>query len=1193
MTKLYTVVCSDSNDYVNWQFELLEHTWSRIKQPGELVRLVAAEPGDVLPKARHATVIRTRPTNVHPTSGDVYLCYNRLYSLAEWLDTCEVDGTIQIIDPDVVFRAPVADDALPGSPVGQHWVDFALGGGFGEAIAAHSSVDIEQLQPVTWPARIHSDDLRNILPRWIALTMAIRERVKRQESDMFAFVAAAAEAELKFRLEPTSAFMPWSDAEVGQAPMIHYCQPVLDHGGNRIWFKQAYQPWSPVPLSRDPQLKYCRDLLALVDEFARIRRAEHTHQDATIFIAIAAYCDPELLDTIHSCLRNARAPHNLRFGICHQYDNADPLTSETCLDHFSQDSRIRYVTYPFEASEGGCWARNIAQQLYDGETYTLQIDCHTRMVESWDTILIDMLRSLPASKPLITAFPPLYFIEDGREIFSHIEDLSRVNTHIAERWSNTGNLLHTQTLLSGKPENPRHNRLLSGAFVFTLGEWNETVRQDPEHFYTAEEFALALRSYTHGFDLFEPSRIVAWHRCHPAPNRKYKTDHTDQETEARQRECIRRLRLLYEGDADDELGRYGLGQARTLDDYREFSGIDCVGQTVSDAAVRGGETGDPWPGLSTGLSSRSMNTDHQSSPHGTDNDLIDVTVHLSGKEPLLLCCTEDTPVLNTLFQGLRNRTSQPNDVIFLNVGEDGQEQVMFRQSELVSIETSPALGQAFLASLQTSGDLATLQTAAVYGAPVIDTPHLPSQPERIPDQWKIWIWHNVNRGCSKDGIFKHLIENGFSADQVAYELGYHPRTPLDQIQSIDQDANRESQYEPSPIAERLESTRLEIYAADQFLNAAECSSLIHHINTGLARSTVVGDQPVSEQRTSQTCQFTQSDESRQLAAEVTRRVCRLLGINPEYAEGTQGHVYGPGEEYQAHFDWFPPDSEAFRIEASDARGGQRSWSALVYLNTVEAGGETTFPEIDLSITPSPGKVVFWNNLEEDGTPNQHALHQACPVERGRKYILTLWFRSIGNGAMYQREPWERLPAFTHSGLYKTRVSEALRDMLATHYQSTVREGQTDEYVEGHYLQTNDDSVPSTLLDLTEELKERIVAEVMPLCEAWCGQPLQFEIVYGIRTYLPGASLRMHTDTHISHIISAILNVSQQVNRDWPLEIEDHQFRHQAIPLQPGELLLYEGARLPHGRPSPLDGGHYANIFVHFSPVGFESPLSGK
>jgi len=77
---------------------------------------------------------------------------------------------------------------------------------------------------------------------------------------------------------------------------------------------------------------------------------------------------------------------------------------------------------------------------------------------------------------------------------------------------------------------------------------------------------------------------------------------------------------------------------------------------------------------------------------------------------------------------------------------------------------------------------------------------------------------------------------------------------------------------------------------------------------------------------------------------------------------------------------------------------------------------------------------------------------------------------------------------------------------------------------------------------------------------------------------------MHTDTSDTHHISAILNIAQKIDTDWPLEIEDHMFRRHSICLSEGDMLLYEGARLSHGRPAVFDGDMYANIFIHFYPA---------
>ena len=60
---------------------------------------------------------------------------------------------------------------------------------------------------------------------------------------------------------------------------------------------------------------------------------------------------------------------------------------------------------------------------------------------------------------------------------------------------------------------------------------------------------------------------------------------------------------------------------------------------------------------------------------------------------------------------------------------------------------------------------------------------------------------------------------------------------------------------------------------------------------------------------------------------------------------------------------------------------------------------------------------------------------------------------------------------------------------------------------------------------------------------------------------------------------------QKVATDWPLIIEDHHYRKHRIILNPGEVLFYESARLKHGRPIPLKGQEYANIFCHFKIAG--------
>ena len=89
--------------------------------------------------------------------------------------------------------------------------------------------------------------------------------------------------------------------------------------------------------------------------------------------------------------------------------------------------------------------------------------------------------------------------------------------------------------------------------------------------------------------------------------------------------------------------------------------------------------------------------------------------------------------------------------------------------------------------------------------------------------------------------------------------------------------------------------------------------------------------------------------------------------------------------------------------------------------------------------------------------------------------------------------------------------------------------------------------------------------------------------YGVRTYQRDSYLHLHVDTVNTHVISGIINVNQSVGSAWPLEILDHDGKLHSVTMEPGDLVFYESARLLHGRPHPLDGDSYANVFVHYMP----------
>lgn len=120
------------------------------------------------------------------------------------------------------------------------------------------------------------------------------------------------------------------------------------------------------------------------------------------------------------------------------------------------------------------------------------------------------------------------------------------------------------------------------------------------------------------------------------------------------------------------------------------------------------------------------------------------------------------------------------------------------------------------------------------------------------------------------------------------------------------------------------------------------------------------------------------------------KLTSLIGIDPAHGETIQGQRYAVGQQFKPHHDFFYPDQPYW--EEQNASGGQRTWTAMIFLNQPEAGGQTCFEKAGVRVTPRAGNLLAWNNLDDAGDPNDISLHQGMPVQAGTKYIITKWYR---------------------------------------------------------------------------------------------------------------------------------------------------------------------------------------------------------
>lgn len=280
----YTVFSTNLAPRMQWQSDLLEYSWQRAGQEGVLVRLVATSDAAKLPRQKYAQCVATRSWDTHPDTGDAYPIYNKPASLLEWLFRDRPEGTVLLIDPDCVFREPVRQHVAAGFPVAQRWGGlplrkpgtrhpFGLPPGFAFLNDYCARVDLSTA-PVMIPTLIHTSDLRRLCARWLELCGVVRQHAQNArgqpiwEADMFAYLVACAEYRLQHEPASLGICTNWRPQEAPEAPLIHYCQPIMDQEGREIFNKFTYQPWSSVDPAAEPEYDYGKDLINIINAFA-------------------------------------------------------------------------------------------------------------------------------------------------------------------------------------------------------------------------------------------------------------------------------------------------------------------------------------------------------------------------------------------------------------------------------------------------------------------------------------------------------------------------------------------------------------------------------------------------------------------------------------------------------------------------------------------------------------------------------------------------------------------------------------------------------------------------------------------------------------------------------------------------------------------------------------------------------------
>ena len=279
-----------------------------------------------------------------------------------------------------------------------------------------------------------------------------------------------------------------------------------------------------------------------------------------IFVQIASYRDPELVPTIEHCLSRAKHPENLTFGVCCQ--------DETFPTEYDNDPQFQIAKIPYKKSKGACWARSKVNGMYRGEEFTLQIDSHMRFIPDWDEKLLKVWTDLGDPKAVLTTYPAEYLPEQDEEDWKQTPHT--IHTHA---FKNHQTQQRPRTPLGWQERTTPYKAIhVAAGFIFGPGSIIKDVPYDPELYFSGEETSLAVRLFTHGYNLYHPHRIALWHYYGRKDQPKHWSD--DKNWGKLSRVAEERLNCLLGRNKKYDLGKYGLGTVRTLKDFQNYSGID-------------------------------------------------------------------------------------------------------------------------------------------------------------------------------------------------------------------------------------------------------------------------------------------------------------------------------------------------------------------------------------------------------------------------------------------------------------------------------------------------------------------------------------------------------------------------------------------------------------------------------------------
>ena len=302
----------------------------------------------------------------------------------------------------------------------------------------------------------------------------------------------------------------------------------------------------------------------------------------TIFVSVASYRDPVCEETIKNMYEMAEYPERVFAGICEQNELSND--NEKCMGNdFKYKNNIRTIRIPFYQARGPAIARYFCSTLWMGEKYYLQIDSHIKFIKNWDTVCINMIKLIKekglSQKPVLSYYSRV--IEEYQSDPSYTEA-----PRICTAFFNERGMLSFNASEFIYADLPYNTPFLAAGFFFCESSFLNELPFDPnlKNIFTGEEILHSIRFYTHGWDIFSPNKDIVFHEYTRPDKPKYWTDNHFNDEDA-----FLKIKKLLNLDTEgreppqyimENIEKYGIGTARSLQDFYNFAGIDLKNKRI-------------------------------------------------------------------------------------------------------------------------------------------------------------------------------------------------------------------------------------------------------------------------------------------------------------------------------------------------------------------------------------------------------------------------------------------------------------------------------------------------------------------------------------------------------------------------------------------------------------------------------------